>query len=382
MGDVIHVISATDDNYAQHLGVLICSIFENNKSNPIDMHIIDGGIHPANKAKLLKLAQVYHRDLSFHKIDPSLYSRFSTYPTHLSPAAYYRLSIPDLLPKNVSKILYLDCDIVVIKNLKDLWKTDLKDYFVGAVVDDGMMTLSQYTGYLFTSIYEKGAKGVSGFKKSLAIYNNSAQKKIPLLDSDVKTALAKVGVGTYCAIKSQDGGVYTLKRDKNSISLYDFSNSFFTRLGIPTSCKYFNTGVLLMNLKKWRKFHVCRKTVEFLQKNKDARFMDQDALNGVLYNKWLELPGKYNVQCDSGINESPEAVVIHYLCVFKPWYFLASFPYSRHYAKYLALTPWKGSKPRLTREHLAYVNYLIKRHLPFVSVLNPLKKKLVGLIPK
>jgi len=32
---------------------------------------------------------------------------------HLKSATYYRLAIPDILPKEVEKVLYLDCDMIV-----------------------------------------------------------------------------------------------------------------------------------------------------------------------------------------------------------------------------------------------------------------------------
>ena len=383
MFETIRLVSVADDNYAQHLGVMLCSIFESNKTNDLDVHVIDGGITTGNKEKLINLSHGYSRTLHFHKIDPRIYGNFSRYSTHLTPAPYYRLSIPEIIDKKIEKILYLDCDIVVIKDLKPLWETDIEGYLVAAVVDDGMATLSQYTGCLFSMELSERNNQIDEFKQNLKRYCLSSNKMIDFHDSEIDHALSSIANGSKCELlKDVMGNELTLKKNGKKLSLYNFKNSIFVRLGIPKDHKYFNSGVLLMNLKKWRENKTREKTVEFLQKNKDAKFLDQDALNGVLYGKWLELPGKYNIQCDDRLKETPDAVIIHYLCIFKPWYLFASFPYAHHYSKYLKMTPWKDFKPKFKKEHLLFVNYLLYKHFPSVKVFDPIKKKLAKLIPR
>ena len=56
----INIIFSSDDNYAQHLGVVLCSIFENKKENyKVNIYIIDGGISDINKNKLALLEKIY-----------------------------------------------------------------------------------------------------------------------------------------------------------------------------------------------------------------------------------------------------------------------------------------------------------------------------------
>lgn len=43
----------------------------------------------------------------------------------------------EILPEDVKKVLYLDCNIVVARSLRDLWNTDITDYAAGAVIDSG-----------------------------------------------------------------------------------------------------------------------------------------------------------------------------------------------------------------------------------------------------
>ena len=59
------------------------------------------------------------------------YGTFSTAKGRLSSVAYYRLSLPSVLP-NVDKILWLDCDTLVRKDLTPLFSIDMTGlYFLG-----------------------------------------------------------------------------------------------------------------------------------------------------------------------------------------------------------------------------------------------------------
>ena len=46
-----------------------------------------------------------------------------------------RLFIGTLLPKTVKRVLYLDCDTVVVQSIGNLWNLDLKGHVAGAVME-------------------------------------------------------------------------------------------------------------------------------------------------------------------------------------------------------------------------------------------------------
>ncbi len=59
---------------------------------------------------------------------------------------------------------------------------------------------------------------------------------------------------------------------------------------------YFNSGVMLINLKKWREENMESKFLEFInEKPEKIKYWDQDVLNYCLKNKWMRLPQKYNI---------------------------------------------------------------------------------------
>ena len=54
---------------------------------------------------------------------------------HVSMSTYSRLLLPDLIPKQVSRLIYLDCDVICKADLEELWTTDFDGHALLAVPD-------------------------------------------------------------------------------------------------------------------------------------------------------------------------------------------------------------------------------------------------------
>ncbi len=133
----IHIVVASDDAYVQHLGVLLVSIFENNKQEFIEIHLLSDSIAAENLSLLSSIVEKqYAGRLHVYEMDRNIFKDFPVRASdHISIAAYYRLNLADLLPNNLSRILYMDCDMVVTGMLRPLWDTDLTGVAVAAVED-------------------------------------------------------------------------------------------------------------------------------------------------------------------------------------------------------------------------------------------------------
>ena len=93
---------------------------------------------------------------------------------------------------------------------------------------------------------------------------------------------------------------------------------YANQVEFSTNGRYFNSGVILLNLERWRKEQISRKILNFIENNDWLRFPDQDAMNYIVRGRWLELDERFNLQsCMFGSASSP--VVIHYTGV-KPWH--------------------------------------------------------------
>lgn len=142
--DSIVVVCAADDGYAMPLAVTIRSALENLKGNrKITLFIIDGGIRERNKRKILKSLNSDKCDIKWiprpddllGKIEVCRQPTFGDEPVseHITIATFYRMLIPELLPHQFKKAIYLDSDLVVIGDLGQLWDIDMGENYLLAV---------------------------------------------------------------------------------------------------------------------------------------------------------------------------------------------------------------------------------------------------------
>lgn len=143
MKDIINVALASDDNYAQHLAVVIASTVLNSRlsGDNFCFYIINDGIGEEKQAKILQTADSFGSKIVFVDTPENLSDVYIS--GHLSRATYFRLALPDLLPQNVKKIIYLDVDLVVLQDLADMWAVDIAGYGLAATKDLGIMCSSR-----------------------------------------------------------------------------------------------------------------------------------------------------------------------------------------------------------------------------------------------
>lgn len=203
---------------------------------------------------------------------------------HISIEAYYRLLMADVLPEDIDKIIYLDCDLILNDDIGKLWNIEIGENFILAVVE----------GYA-------------------------------------------------------------------SMSSSSLSN-FYKELSLPPDSKIFNSGVLVINMKRWREFSVGNRIVNFIKKNKDRIIWhDQDGLNAVLAGKWKELDPRWNVTSylieqypffkgsvfDKKTTEKivKSAFIVHFNMTSKPWHKYNKNIYNDLFYFYLDKTEWRGWRP-------------------------------------
>ncbi|MDR1195295.1 MAG: glycosyltransferase family 8 protein [Endomicrobium sp.] len=135
---MINVVFGLDDNFAKHCGATIVSILDNHKMDTENDKIhffILGNLSQDNKNKFLELKKIQNFEMDFIGID---INEFRGLPVlkFISLATYNRLLIPELLPENVEKAIYLDCDIIVKKDISLLWNINVKEHLIAAVSDN------------------------------------------------------------------------------------------------------------------------------------------------------------------------------------------------------------------------------------------------------
>ena len=274
----VNIVLNTDLQYVVHCCTMLSSLFENNINIKFNIHVISGGLTASFINDIRNLVEEkYSQKLYLYIIDSEALNYFPKYKnSHISQAANYRLFVDKILPSDIDKVLYLDCDLIVNNSLEPLWSIDISDCPIAAVED-------MWSG-----------------------------------------------------------------KDDNYI-----------RLGYDKKYGYFNSGVLLINLKWWRENNICNNFIEYLKCHDNLKFVDQDILNGMFYNNRKLLSFKWNVQ-DGLLRRKPKVressmpklqneikcpAIIHYTGSRKPWDYDCINPYKESYFKYLDMTKWKHTRP-------------------------------------
>ena len=111
-----------------------------------------------------------------------------------------------------------------------------------------------------------------------------------------------------------------------------------------TGAKYFNAGVLGINLEGWRADGMTEKFLRLLgDTDGKLEWADQDILNLSFDRAWGELPSRFNRM--SLHKRDPETpTIIHYTGSLKPWQYPSKHPYKRLYWDNLRKTPYRNYK--------------------------------------
>ena len=146
----IDIVCSTDDNYIMPTGVMLTSLFENNKGINVNIHLLHGGLTDDHIEQITHQVNIYGQNIIFYSMDDNLFSDFpigKSYQTdHVgsSMATYYRLFLSQILPDNIEKVIFLDGDILVLDSLKELWNIDMSNKAIAAVADSFNNEISHY----------------------------------------------------------------------------------------------------------------------------------------------------------------------------------------------------------------------------------------------
>ena len=265
MPEQIHLGFGIDKNFGKFAGITITSLVHNNMYTDLVVHIVYDELLPEDMEKLLQMEVLYRNlTLRFYQITSTEGMTFIVPSGHITQAMYYRYLFAELLPPEITNIIYLDADIICKGDILPLWQTDLQGKVLGAVRDWG-------------------------------------------------------------EAKSCD------------------------RIGLKNG-RYFNSGVLLLDLKQWRQQKLTQQLFQWLEAVGGTKILwgDQDALNGVLDGEFTELPKQYNciVINNTVLKAAAEDVIVHYIDYVKPWHiYYYDSDEKRLYWQYVKKSLWSDLQP-------------------------------------
>jgi lipopolysaccharide biosynthesis glycosyltransferase len=255
----IHVALNFNDSYwALAFTVMRSVCLSSRLRREIVFHLCHGPLRADHAATIETIATEFgatlrHRD---PEEEPEFRATVDTLPANdrFPRIVYTRLLLDRLLPADVDRVLYLDCDIMVRRPIEELFDLDMQGFPIAAVADP----------------YHDGIK----------------------LGRDIRT----------------------------KESPFD------------SAAPYFNSGVLLVDRAAFAAADLPGKVKEFaLTGVLEKLYFDQDILNLVFAENWLELPWRFNLMLPRKPHESLGPVILHYTGFRRPWLPYSGAAFSRTY---------------------------------------------------
>lgn len=135
--EIITILCATDNSYAPYCGIMLTSLFESNRDCCFSVYLMtDDSISERNRRKFEKLEVKYGNSIALRTVNVSMFANFPlNADLHITLPTYFRLLAPDIIPQNVKRCIYLDCDVIVCGSVKDLWNVVLSGKAIAGVMD-------------------------------------------------------------------------------------------------------------------------------------------------------------------------------------------------------------------------------------------------------
>jgi lipopolysaccharide biosynthesis glycosyltransferase len=294
------LVTGADDNFAMPLAVTVRSSLERLDPNRrLNVFILDGGLSDESKARLLASWTDSRVTVQWLRPDLDLI-RDLPVSHHIKVATYLRLLMPALVPPDVSRVIYLDADTLVRRNLGDLWDEPQGPHAVLAVQD----------------------------------------LVAPVFDADI-------ALPNYARCR------------RHMCTPTPIPN--YRQLGLPPYAKYFNGGMLVVDLAQWRRENFAEQMLNCLRTHREhVVWWDQYALNVVLAGKWRQLDCRWNQGAHLFVypawQESPldrntflrlrnDPWIVHFCSPSKPWQYFCQHPFTAEFRRCLKQTEWKNWLP-------------------------------------
>lgn len=131
---MVNVAFICDNGYVMPTIVAIISLIENkSRGTQLGLYILADNLSLENKEVFLSLATKSCR-VALIEVDSTPYKGVEKQYSNVSRASLLKFSIPEII-REVDKVLYLDGDIVVRKDLSELYEIDLANHYAAVVAD-------------------------------------------------------------------------------------------------------------------------------------------------------------------------------------------------------------------------------------------------------
>lgn len=136
----VHIAFGLHDkngNYSVWVGTAMQSVIEHTRAK-ICFHILhDSTLNEDNRKKLCQVAERVGDRVLFHYFDEKCFDSICDKVGRFTIGTMFRIMLPEILPE-LSKIIYLDADLLVARDVEELWKMNIKNCCMMAAPDAGV----------------------------------------------------------------------------------------------------------------------------------------------------------------------------------------------------------------------------------------------------
>jgi lipopolysaccharide biosynthesis glycosyltransferase len=210
---------------------------------------------------------------------------------------------------------------------------------------------------------------------SAADYLPAESRRVILMDSDT-LVLADIGL---LATTDLEGATVAATQDP----YIPFVSSVgglrqYAALGLRPDARYFNAGVMLIDIARWRSERVGQGAFAFIGRHwQSLQQQDQDSLNAVLAGRWKELDPRWQVQPRTvnslGAPAVDDPYIVHFSGLLKPWLYPGRDRADALFYHFVDRTAWRGVRPRRTLRSWAMALY----DSPLRRVFHPIEKRIL-----
>jgi lipopolysaccharide biosynthesis glycosyltransferase len=298
--DEVAIVVAADNGYAMPLAVAVRSVIDSlDEGKQLRAYIIDGGISEENRLRCLASWKSQNASIVWVRPEKDLLSQFAS-SDHFTVATYYRLFVSVLLPSTLSRVIYLDPDMLCLESISQIFNTDLQGNPIAAAQDI-------YCPFIDNRIAMSNYRDAMAYVYGLVAIPDADERKTP-----------------------------------------------------PTQ-PYFNAGLLVMDLDQFREKKIAESLRDYcIRFRGNLLWADQCAANACLGNRWTQLDNKWNVttpvfevpdhhvtfydeQTFERIKSKPAC--IHFAGPKKPWHVGSEHPFVKSYFDMVDKTDWRGWRP-------------------------------------
>ena len=304
----IVVVTAADDGYAMPLAVTIRSTLDHlGAHRGVRLYVLDGGLSDDSKSRLLKSWNDPRLTVEWVPPDMRLV-RDLKISDHVNVVTYLRLLMPLALPGHVSRVLFMDADLLVRRDIGKLWDEPQNGYAALAVQD------------VAAPCYDAAAA-------------------LPAFERCRQYLCAYTPIANY------------------------------RELGLAADGQYFNGGLFIADVAQWRREGYAEQMLACLRDHREhVLWWDQYALNVVLAGRWRPLDCRWNqgahIYVYPNWRESPldretfaqlrlAPWIVHFCSPSKPWHYFCRHPFTRDFRRCLGETDWRDWRPARPDRYLS-----------------------------